>query len=296
MDRSTAQSKRGCIAPTPRRLLPAGLPTVCPPVAIRAPMRAMRRLKRAMLVIATGEILSSATSALAEPPSPNLPASAPITLSAPLAGATKSGQESKSDGMAAATDSSNSQAAAANSASPGAGYSWRDKPSRGKHKKLHSTKVNPNLTQAKGPEFVMATDGTSHITVQLSRKVEFNAHATRRRYVVELPSVQVAVANDMNPLITTHFATPLQDARLIAEKKGARLVIDLRESVTPQITLKDGSGGAILEVVLPKSIRRAAMMTEAPQQKGRLRTRSTSKPRISKDKSVAPQNGMGPRL
>ena len=249
-------------------------------------MVTMRRLKRAMLVIATGEILSSATHALAEAPTPNLPANAPVTLSSP---GTASGQDSRP------TDSAGSAAAAANA--PGAGYTWRDKPARGKHHKPHSTKVNPNLAQAKGPEFALLLDGTSRITVQLSRKVEFNARATRRRYVVELPNVQVAVGNDMNPLITTHFATPLQDARLIAEKKGARLVIDLRETVTPQVAMKDVTGGtSVLEVVLPKSLRKAAIVTDAPQQKGRLRMKSTRKPRVSEDKSAAPQNGMGPRL
>ncbi len=246
-----------------------------------------------MLVIATGEILSSATHALADAPTPSLPATAPVTLSSPATGGPASGQDSKP--TQGATDTAGSAAAAANA--PGAGYSWRDKSARGKHQKPHSTKINPNLSQAKGPEFALLPDGTSRVTVQLSRKVEFNGHATRRRYVVELPNVQVAVGNDMNPLITTHFATPLEDARLIAEKKGARLVIELRETVTPQVSMKDVTGGAsVLEVVLPKSLRKAVIVTEASQQKGRLRMKSAKKPRVSKDKSAAPQNGMGPGL
>ena len=250
----------------------------------------MRRLKRAMLVIATGEMLSSAPNAMAQAPTPSLPASAPVTLSSSGPAGNASSQDSKAG--AKAPDSAGSAAATA----PGAGYTWRDKSAR-KHHKSHSTKVNPSLSQAKGPEFTLAPDGTSHITVQLSRKVEFKAHFAPRRFIVELPNVQVAVGNDLNPLITTHFATPLQDARLIAEKKGARLVIDLRESVTPQATMKDITGGAsILEVVLPNSLRKAAVASDPSQQKGHLRMKPAKKSRVSKDKSATPPNGMGPGL
>ena len=157
--------------------------------------------------------------------------------------------------------------------------------------------MNPNLTQAKGPEFALVSDGTSRITVQLSRKVEVLARGSQRRYIYELPNVQVAVANDMNPLITTHFATPLQNARLITQKEGARLVIDLREPVTPQYSVKDATGGGtILEVVLPKSLRKMSVVDDAQPQEVQAKSKMKRKSRGPNDTSVVPQNGIGPRL
>ena len=260
-------------------------------------MGGMRRLKRAMIVIATGEILSSASGVLADPPTPSLPPTSPMTLPSSGVGVTDRPSSQDSTNAAASPTAEAGQGSAANASE--AGYSWRDKPARGKHHKPRSTKVNSNLAQAKGPEFIVAEDGTSHITIQLSRKVEFKAQSSQRRCIVELPNVQVAVGNDMNPLITTHFATPLEDARLIAEKKGARLVIDLRENVTPQVSMKDVSGGAsVLEVILPKSLHQTAVVTDAGQRKGHIRMRSAKRPgSSSRDKSETPQNGgIGPRL
>jgi hypothetical protein len=127
--------------------------------------------------------------------------------------------------------------------------------------------------------------------------VDVHAHGNLRRYIYDLQNVQVAVANDMNPLITTHFATPLKDARLIALKQGARLIVDLRENVTPQYSTKDvADGGMILEVVLPMSVRKISVATDAQQHLGRTKPKSATESRDSKDRSVVPQNGVGPRL
>lgn len=296
MDRSTEPAKRGRNGWQLERMFSAGLPTVCPLVLNCAPMSGMRRLKRAMLVIATGEILTAVTTAMAQSPSGGPPAASAVTvsLSGDSRSDTSSGPDSNTKSASATTDNASPKQSAGGS---GAGYTWRDKPSRGKHRKLHSTKVNPNLTQAKGPEFALGSDGTSRITVQLSRKVEVLARGSHRRYVYDLPDVQVAIANDMNPLITTHFATPLQDARLITQKQGARLVIDLRENVAPQYSMKDTTGGGtILEVVLPKSLRMTSVATNAKPSKVRANSKMTRKRHSPKDKSAVPQNGIGPRL
>jgi hypothetical protein len=264
-------------------------------------MNRMRRLKTALLALATGEILTAATSGLAQSPTVGPSAAAPVTLSSTGPATTESSNAagSKTGAQTAGADAEKQKptTTGANSGSAEAGYSWRDKQLKSKHPRLHSTKVNPNLIQAKGPEFAIGSDGTSRITVQLSRKVEVVAEGNRRRFTYDLPNVQVAVANDMNPLITTHFSTPLQNARLIPQKKGARLVVDLRESVTPLYSIKDSAGGgAILEVVLPKSLTKAPVAADGPTKKSRAKPRTTGKSRRSRANTAAPQSGIGPRL
>jgi hypothetical protein len=258
-------------------------------------MSKMRRLKTAMLAFATGEILTAATSGLAQSPTAGPSAAAPVTLSSsgPATTDTANTMGSKTGAEASGPDGAKPES---NSGGAEAGYTWRDK-HKGKHRKLHSTKVNPDLTQAKGPEFAIVPDGSSRITVQLSRKVDVVAQGNRRRFTYDLPNVQVAVANDMNPLITTHFSTPLQNARLIPQKKGARLVVDLRESVTPAYSIRNGSGGgAILEVVLPKSLAKTSTPADPQPKKTRTKSRATGKSRKSRNNAAAPQSGIGPRL
>ncbi len=260
----------------------------------------MRRLKWAMLVIEIGEIVTMATTALAQSPSYGQPAaSRAISAQADSAGnVATNGSDSKSISPVQAADSTTTkQSTAAKAGGTGAGYSWRGKSPRDKHRAAHKMIVDPHLTQAKGPEFQVVSDGSSRISVLLSRRVEVLVHGTRRRYIYDLPNVQVAVANDLNPLITTHFSTPLQDVRLVSHQKGARLVVDLRESVAPQYSMKDiAGGGSQLEVVLPKSSRKNIVAADMRQQERPAKTRPRKKQHESKDQPAALQNGIGPRL
>jgi hypothetical protein len=73
------------------------------------------------------------------------------------------------------------------------------------------------------------------------------------------------VANDMNPLVTTHFSTPIKNIRLVPRGKGASLIVDLREPATPRHEIRDVAGGAaVLEVTLPKSARINTQGNEMP--------------------------------
>lgn len=241
-----------------------------------------------------------ATTALAQSPSYGQPAASPgsSAQTGPVGKIATTGSDTKSISPDQAADGTTpKKSAAAGASGTGAGYSWRDKSLRGKHSVSHKVSVNLNLPQAKGPEFELVSDGSSRISVQLSRKVDVLVHGSRRRYIYDLPNVQVAVANDLNPLITTHFATPLKDVRLVSHQKGARLVVDLRESVAPQYSMKDiKGGGMLLEVVLPKSSRKTSVAADIHQQESRTKTQPRRKQRGSKDQPAALQNGIGPRL
>lgn len=232
-------------------------------------MKEMTRLQRAMLVIAAGSILPTASLAHAQA-TVSGPGAASPTSSLPSSGSSGTEKQSAGDGKPGVGNSANS----------GAGYTWHDKRSHSRHKKASQAKINPNLAQAKGPEFEVVADGTTRITVQLSKKVEFRTETHRGRFIVNLEHAQVAVLNDRNPLITTHFATPVQDARLVSTKDAVRVVIDLREPVSPQVMLKDAAAGSsVLEIVLPKSSHKRPGSSEStgakPRPKSRTKTTST---------------------
>jgi len=244
-------------------------------------MKAMRRLKRAMLVVVIGAILPAVSDAQAQATVSGPSAALPAPASAP-------GVNGSETPLPAESKPSNGKTVIG-----GGGYTWHEKSAQSGHRKVRAAKVNPNLAQAKGPEFVVVSDGTTRITVHLSKKVIVRTEGSHHRLVVNLEHAQVAVLNDRNPLIMTHFATPVEDARLVPNKDAVRLVIDLKESVTPQVTLRDAAAGAsLLEVVLPKSIQKQSTSTDATRTKPKARVKS----KVSKEPNATPRNGIGPRL
>lgn len=158
----------------------------------------------------------------------------------------------------------------------GAGYTWGTRPNKSKAATRPARrKVDPRRTQAKGPEFVVAADGTSQITVQLSKRVDVNVKTQGTTIVYTLPNVQVAVTNDTNPLITKDFVTPVATARLVESGKHAKLVITLKQAASPAFEVVDESeGAALLRVTVQK--------TAAPVASGKVKSTaapaSTPKP------------------
>jgi hypothetical protein len=207
----------------------------------------MHRLRRTALALALGEAVALAASASAF---------AQTTMQPTGAGATaveKVQTQSNNGGDGAGRNGGASSAAEPKSpAGPTGGYSWRTKAApRREHQPKQ--KIDPSRPQAKGPEFIVATDGTSHISVQLSQKVEVSTTVHAHTYTYELPNAQVAVPNDRNPLVTTHFSTPVSRIKLVARGKNARLVVELRESTPPQMQLRQlPNGSAILEISVAK--------------------------------------------
>jgi hypothetical protein len=99
-------------------------------------------------------------------------------------------------------------------------------------------------------------NGVSELVLRVSKRIDVRMQKANGRVVFVLPSVQVGVRNNTNPLITTHFDTPLARARLIEHKEGAELVLELREAVVPKFSVSDAPGGAIsLLITLPPPAR-----------------------------------------
>jgi hypothetical protein len=158
----------------------------------------------------------------------------------------------------AATDKSSGDKAAqpsaeeAKPAGPTGGYSWTDKPKKRARRAARLPRHDPAAPLATFPAFRLRPDGTSVISVTLSRRSRVEMSARGRIVSFHLPGVYVDVKNNTNPLVTSHFATPVQSTRLRAEKDGSSLIIELREPLTPTHRELDGPRGTmVLEVTVP---------------------------------------------
>ena len=241
----------------------------------------MHRLRKTALAVALGETVTLATSlpALAQTAvQPNVSAKSSQPAEIAQESAKTHEAQNQSQSTAASTTLSGGPQATP-SATGGGGYSWRDK--RPAHKAAvhhQKQKVDPSRPQAKGPEFALSTDGTSRISVQLSQRVEVTVSAHPNQYVYELPNTQVPVPNDTNPLVTSHFSTPVKNIKLVAHGKNAQLIVELRESTTPQHQVRALPGGiTVLEITMPKTSNQARASSAAMRHKGQSKTARSAK-------------------
>ncbi len=99
----------------------------------------------------------------------------------------------------------------------------------------------------------MLADGTSRVSLLVTRTTAVTPQATGRRVSYFLKDAQVGVHNNTNPLVTLHFATPLSRVKLVREKTGATLVLELREDVKTAHLTRSGPGQSmVLEVSVPR--------------------------------------------
>jgi len=241
----------------------------------------MHRLRKTALAIALGESVTLATS---------LPASAQTAVqpnvlvksSQPAETPQETTKTREAQGQTQSTAASTTLSGGPQpipSATGGGGYSWRDKrPARKALVHRQKQKVDPSRPQAKGPEFALSTDGTSRISVQLSQRVEVTVTAQPNQYVYELPNTQVPVPNDTNPLVTSHFSTPVKNIKLVARGKNAQLIVELRESTTPQHQVRALPGGiAVLEITIPKTSSRITATSAVMRHNGQSKTARSAK-------------------
>ena len=102
----------------------------------------------------------------------------------------------------------------------------------------------------------MLPNGESQLVLRMTKPVDVQIRRAGGGVVFFLPGVRVGTRNNTNPLITTHFNTPLSMARLVAAKQGAELVVELREAVQPRHKVTRGPYGTMeLEIILPRAQR-----------------------------------------
>ena len=139
-------------------------------------------------------------------------------------------------------------------AGPTGGYSWGEKPRKRARRAVRLPRHDPGAPLVTFPGFRLRSDGTSVIWVTLSRRSNVEVSARGRVVSFHLPGVYVDVRNNTNPLVTSHFATPVQKTWLRPDKVGASLIIELREPLTPTHRVLDGPRGTmVLEVTVPAS-------------------------------------------
>ncbi len=149
----------------------------------------------------------------------------------------------------AATDGAAKEAPKQPSRTPG--YTWTDPPRK---RSWRRARIDPNWAIATFPGFRMLPDGSSEVSVWLSKKVKVDIHKQERSVTLVLSDTYVRWRNNTYPLITTHFNTPLGSARLKRGKHGETLlIIQLRETADVKSRLEVGPRGtAILKVAIPR--------------------------------------------
>jgi hypothetical protein len=127
------------------------------------------------------------------------------------------------------------------------------------------TRVDVSKPIATYPGFRMLRGGRSEVWLRVSQPVMVKEKRSRRRVVYFMPSVQVGVRNNTNPLVTTHFNSPISQARLRPVRGGAELVVDLREAVQPEhATAQEPGGAMLLRVTVGKTARDYASESKPP--------------------------------
>lgn len=154
------------------------------------------------------------------------------------------------------------------SATSGEGYTWRSE-KRKLHKPQGHRRLDPKRPFVQAPGFQIMADGTSVVSLAMSQPVSVVESRVGKRFEYRLDTAQVGVDNNLNPLVTGHFPTPLLRAALRREKGGVVLVLHLRENLAPKHVVRAGPAGAVLEVTLPKPMRTFAPPASATSSRER---------------------------
>jgi len=104
------------------------------------------------------------------------------------------------------------------------------------------------------PGFTMMPDGSSRLFIQTTVKVKYKLVKKNKQIQIKLKNAKVYLSNNRNPLVTTHFNTPLNRAYLKKQrKKSVDLIMKLRKKTSPKISQTvDSDGFYYLFIDFPK--------------------------------------------
>ncbi|HMA93720.1 MAG TPA: hypothetical protein VKP30_13605 [Polyangiaceae bacterium] len=161
------------------------------------------------------------------------------------------------------------------------GYSWSKKGKGDARTGKRREAIDPNRPLVQAPSFQVRSDGTSLLTLTVSRPLPVVQKVAARRVEYLLKGAQVGIENNLNPLVTEHFATPLVRAKLRRDRAGLILVLELRENVQPVYVMREGvAGTATLAITLPQSGDTSA--------RGRT---DADRPKATREKGGSPRKG-----
>ena len=123
----------------------------------------------------------------------------------------------------------------------------------------------PGTPIATYPSFRTLDDGSSRVTIEITRKVAVTEHKAKGRIVYSLAGAAVPGSNTRFALPTGFFRTPVERIEVVGQGSGADLIIDLREAVEPTYRVLDTPrGSSVLQVDFPRPAADAAAPAPAP--------------------------------
>ncbi len=123
---------------------------------------------------------------------------------------------------------------------------------------VEGTNGRPRLAALAGVDATMTgfetrPDGSTRLFVELTEPVAYETKVGHSSVVYVLKGARVGRRNNQNPLVTTHFNTPMTSARLTPRGRDLWLVVDLRAKVQPVSGMDASDGGAaLLHIDFPK--------------------------------------------
>jgi hypothetical protein len=136
---------------------------------------------------------------------------------------------------------------------PAAGYAYADKPAAASHASPRRGKYRATGPVVNLPGFETTPEGGSRFFVQLSQNVPVEERKAQGSVTYVLKGASPRVWNNTNALVTVHFNTPVQSARLVPQGQDLLFVVELRAAATPTWKMTDGPDKtAMLSVDFPK--------------------------------------------
>lgn len=93
------------------------------------------------------------------------------------------------------------------------------------------------------PGFVMTGDGGSRIFLQTTKSLEYKQTAKGKKIILTFKNTKVHLWNNSNPLITSHFNTPVKKVYLKRKRKQVDMIIELKSEAEPTIVQTEVGDG-----------------------------------------------------
>ncbi len=102
--------------------------------------------------------------------------------------------------------------------------------------KVEELKTKPG-TWVTWPGFRMLSNGASQIFLQTTGSVKYDLVEQKMKLILKMKDASVHLSNNRNPLVTTHFNTPVRRTYLKRKKRaGVELIVEFKQPCTYQIS------------------------------------------------------------
>jgi hypothetical protein len=148
-------------------------------------------------------------------------------------------------------------------------------------------KTSQDVSSAVMPCFETLADGSTRLYVELPKAVTYDAKTAHGSVTYVLKGVHVERRNNLNPLVTTYFNTPVTTAKFVPHGRDLWFVLDMRADVEPVVSMGSGSDGAVvMSIQFPKGDYLPAPSPEEP----RIETRDPAAAPAASAPRAAPAN------